>query len=424
MGNAEIKLPFGINAAKRIVHINDVERGRACDCTCPGCKAPLTAAKGPVRQHHFRHAVEVECEGAAESAIHLAAKQLIRERRKLTLSQYVLRATRRDSKGRLHRDTEVVVPRETTRYFDSVAEECEVHGMRADLLAVEGNRPLMIEIRYMHAVDEQKRAKIQAANISAIEIDLSDVVDQVSDWESLWSLINDPARISWLYNTKEKEARAVLEKRLSALIATSEQEYDREVRARRERHAHERHRLREALQEMNSLSVPARLKQLSDEAEQHQIWQDHKRSLPFTWNELPDFLNVEVPNGDWIYGCDRRLWQIAFYSYFVCKRRTPFSVQRVDDWLQSTVGLKVPSCVNAVRAYGLKYPEMLSGTGEESVPCTWTTVNKFCQVLCTSGMLACSGPEREFPGQYFVSSGMPSKRPDRIHQLSRWSRRL
>jgi N12 class adenine-specific DNA methylase len=73
MSKAEIKLSFGVNAANRIVHINDVERGRACDCTCPGCGAPLLAAKGPVQQHHFKHAVELDCEGAAESAIHRAA---------------------------------------------------------------------------------------------------------------------------------------------------------------------------------------------------------------------------------------------------------------------------------------------------------------------------------------------------------------
>jgi hypothetical protein len=83
MSNSEIKLSFGVNAANRVVHINDVERGRACDCTCPGCGVPLTAVKGRVRQHHFRHAVELDCEGAAESAIHRAAKQMLRERKQL-----------------------------------------------------------------------------------------------------------------------------------------------------------------------------------------------------------------------------------------------------------------------------------------------------------------------------------------------------
>lgn len=266
MKKAEIRIPFGVDRTDRVVHISEVKRGRACDCACPGCGAPLTAAKGSVRQHHFRHGVEVECEGAAESAIHRAAKQLIRERRQLTLAEYRLRAWRRDSTGRIHRDTEAVVPGRTTRRFDSVEEEYDVHGMRADLLAMEKDRRLMIEIRYRHAVDEQKRAKIQAADIAALEINLSDVADQVSDWASLWVMINDPARMIWLYNPKEKEARARLENRLSERISALDDKYNRRLSAQREQQEHERHRFREALSEMNSLSAPARLKQLSDEA--------------------------------------------------------------------------------------------------------------------------------------------------------------
>jgi len=403
MSKADIKIAFGVDRSNRVVHISAVDRGRACDCLCPGCGAPLEAVKGSVRQHHFRHAVEVECEGAAESAIHLAAKQLIRERRQLILSEYVLSAWRRDSTRRIHRDTEVVVPGGTTRSFDTVEEECDVRGMRADLLAMEGNRPLMIEIRYTHAVDEEKREKIQAANISAIEIDLSDAANLASDWEALWSLVNDPARMAWLYNTRENDARSRLESRLSALVATWEREYDRERRARRERLEHERQQLGAALTEMKTLSAPAHLQTLSDGAEQHQVWQYHQRHLPFAWNHIPRLLNVPVVNGDWIYGCDRRLWQIAVYSYFVLQNGKPFSVRAVDNWLQSTVGLKVPSCVSTVRRYGQQFPNMLPGGSEESLPSTWKTVNAFCQALCRAGILAYSGPDRGHFGNVWYS---------------------
>jgi hypothetical protein len=436
MSKAEIRIAFGVDGSNKVVHISAVERGRACDCTCPGCGAPLEAAKGSIRQHHFRHGVEVECEGAAESAIHLAAKQLIRERRQLTLSEYVLSAWRRDSSGRIHRDTEVVVPGATTMSFDSVEEECEVHGMRTDLLAMAGNRPLMIEIRYMHAVDEEKRAKIQAASISAIEIDLSDAVNQVSDWETLWSLINDPARMTWLYNTRENDKRARLESRLDALIAKWEQEYERERRTRKEREERERHQLRAALTEMKALSTPAHIERLSDEAEQHQVWRYNQGHLPFGWKDLPPFLNSSVVDGDWIYGCDRRLWQVAIYSYFVRQNGKPFSVRAADNWLQSTAGLKVPSCVNTARRYGQQYPDVLESGGEKSLPSTWRTVNAFCQNLCQAGILVASGPDRKYRGNvwYSVRKAEP-KRPVRptahivVHPvvlpaLSRRSRRF
>src|ERR1700730_16969980 len=125
MSKAEIRIPFGVDRTKRVVHISEVERGRACDCMCPGCDAPLTAVKGAVRQHHFRHGVEVECEGALESAIHLAAKQIIIERKELTLPKYVVTGARSDSKGRLHRASEEPIPAGTVQKFDSVAAEVE-----------------------------------------------------------------------------------------------------------------------------------------------------------------------------------------------------------------------------------------------------------------------------------------------------------
>ena len=112
-----------------------------------------------------------------ESAIHRAAKQLIRERRQPTLPPYRLSANIGLITGEDRiSTTEVSLPGVTTRAFDSVEEKGEMPGMRADLLAIEGDRRLMIEIRYRHAVDEDKRAKIRAANISAIEIDLSDIL--------------------------------------------------------------------------------------------------------------------------------------------------------------------------------------------------------------------------------------------------------
>jgi hypothetical protein len=363
MSKAEIRIPFGVDRTKRVVHISDAARGRACDCTCPGCGAPLTAVKGSVRQHHFRHTVELECEGAVESAIHRAAKQMLRERKQLNLPDYRIEAAFLDSQGERHRAAEIVVPPGKLAVFDSVEEEVSLLGMRADLLAIEGTRQLIIEIRFRHPVDDEKRAKIVAANISAIEIDLSDVSAEEADWPTLWSRINDPARILWLYNAEEPKAF-------------------------RERREPKEQRLQKAIQHMAELSSPARIEEMRRQAEHHQIWQEHKGFLAFAWNELPTFLNVPVPDGDWIYGCDRRLWQIAFYNHFVCKRLTPFSVARVDDWLQSMVGLNVPSCVKTVSRYHVTYRKMAPAARKDFLPGPRNTLDAYFRVLREAGMLA------------------------------------
>ena len=382
MSKTDIKLPFGINAAGRVVHINDVERGRACNCTCPECGAPLEAAKGPVRQHHFRHAVETECEGALESAIHLAAKQIIIERKELTLPKYVVSGARSDSKGRLHRASAELIPAGTVEKFDSVAAEVEVYGMRADILAMVGDRPLMVEIKYRHPVGEEKRAKIVAANISAIEIDLSDVSLDEADWHTLWARINDPARILWLHNAEEEQAFS-------------------------ERRETKKQRVQRAIANMTELSAPARVEEMGRQPELHQIWQEHKGSLAFTWDELPPFLNVAVRDGSWIYGCDQRLWQIAFYSYFICKRRTPFSVQSVDDWLQSTAGLNVPACVKTINRYSLTSRELMPAARMGVLPGPRNTLDSYFRVLCEIGILApwspAWGPHSEFGGDRWYS---------------------
>jgi hypothetical protein len=323
----------------------------------------LTAVKGHVRQHHFRHTVELECEGAAESAIHRAAKQMLQERKQLNLPEYRIEAAFLDSQEGRHCAAEIVAPPGKLAVFDSVEEEVSLHGMRADLLAIEGTRQLIIEIRFRHPVDDEKRAKIVAANISAIEIDLSDVSVDEADWPTLWSRINDPARILWLHNAEEELAF-------------------------RERQVQKKQRLQEAIRLMAELSAPARIEEMRRQAEHHQIWQEHKGFLAFAWNKLPAFLDVAVPDGDWIYGCDRRLWQIAFYSYFVRKRLTPFSVARVDDWLQSTVGLNVPSCVKTINRYHVTYRKLAPAARKDFLPGPRNTLDAYFRVLCEAGILA------------------------------------
>lgn len=94
-----IKLPFGLNENNHFVHIADVDRGKKCNCVCLECGSPLIASKGSKRQHHFKHAVENECKG--ESVIHRAAKQMIRERKQITLSRYIVSASKKDDQATL-----------------------------------------------------------------------------------------------------------------------------------------------------------------------------------------------------------------------------------------------------------------------------------------------------------------------------------
>jgi hypothetical protein len=76
---------FAIAKDGRVVSVNEVERGQACGCTCPACRRPLIARQGEVRVWHFAHATGADCEGGAESALHLAAKTAIERAGGITL---------------------------------------------------------------------------------------------------------------------------------------------------------------------------------------------------------------------------------------------------------------------------------------------------------------------------------------------------
>lgn len=106
----QIKLPFGLNKEDTLVHVSDVESGKKCACVCPSCHSPLIAAKGIKNQHHFRHDGNGECASGLESAIHLAAKKIIKERKSITFPELVLRAESKDSRGIEYVEEKVVVP--------------------------------------------------------------------------------------------------------------------------------------------------------------------------------------------------------------------------------------------------------------------------------------------------------------------------
>jgi hypothetical protein len=52
----EVRIPFAINAnTGEYVTVDEMPSGEQCGCICPSCKAPLSAKKGEVNQHHFAH---------------------------------------------------------------------------------------------------------------------------------------------------------------------------------------------------------------------------------------------------------------------------------------------------------------------------------------------------------------------------------
>ncbi|HAU1990130.1 competence protein CoiA family protein [Legionella pneumophila] len=387
----QIKLPFGLNENNIIVHIADVERDNNSKYICPSCRSPLIAVKGNIKEHHFRHETIKECAGGLESAIHLAAKQIIMERKKITLPKCLAIATAKDSWGIPYRKDKVVVEDGHEISFDSVLEEINLSGMRVDILANKNNKQLIIEIFYRHIVDEEKIEKIREANISAIEVNLSELMpENIKDFEVFWRYINDPKNVRWLYNTKADESLyPELRKLLEIEILEREKEYKQK----------EIPRLKRALRDLKLDQSKNRIAKYKREAEICPLWKLYSYGLALSLDEMPTFLNVNVPNGDWIYSCDRRVWQTVFYKHYVINRgSTNLSLMGVNYFLKNTC--IVPRSVKIIESYADRYPELIPDDVAVNLPSTLKTISAYLDYLCEIEMLELTGREVHKKGNF------------------------
>ncbi|WP_028877630.1 hypothetical protein [Teredinibacter turnerae] len=78
-------IPFGLDRdTKEIVEPEDAARGRACNCICPGCQAPLLSRHPKDNRIHFAHdskhpeaKPEEECPFSSAVAIAMMARELV-----------------------------------------------------------------------------------------------------------------------------------------------------------------------------------------------------------------------------------------------------------------------------------------------------------------------------------------------------------
>lgn len=73
-------LRYALNPQNKLVSIEDVAKGLACECHCPACNEKLIAKNcGAKRIHHFSHASGTDCKGAYETMLHQLAKIKVQE---------------------------------------------------------------------------------------------------------------------------------------------------------------------------------------------------------------------------------------------------------------------------------------------------------------------------------------------------------
>ncbi|NTV70425.1 MAG: hypothetical protein HGA71_09790 [Azonexaceae bacterium] len=205
---------FAMDKDGRIRSVEEVARGLACECVCPSCGAPVIARQGEIREWHFAHSTESDCEGGTETALHLAAKQLLLESGGLTIPEILVQREVRLPDGRVGKGE----ARRPERWIDFQTVEAEktIGSIRPDIVAVVGHTMLFIEIAVTHFVDEEKRAVLASYEVPAIEIDLASLQGEHWSWERLGECVIENARLKrWVHILDQ---RALLEEANQAAI--------------------------------------------------------------------------------------------------------------------------------------------------------------------------------------------------------------
>jgi hypothetical protein len=195
----------------KLKHISQVDNGLKCDCICPACEKKLVARNGgQKRVHHFAHYKSPECKYGVQSSIHLAAKDILLRLKKIKVPSILIFCNTEIEK----RETDFVSHGEyieilTEKYisFDNVITEKKLHRYIPDVVVFSKGKKLIIEIAVTHFVGRHKLDKIIESNISALEIDLSDlgIEFKMEDLESL--IIDNIKNKSWLHNCFANEQK-------------------------------------------------------------------------------------------------------------------------------------------------------------------------------------------------------------------------
>lgn len=203
-------------------YIDNVPKGKSCQCICPGCGILLIARKGQINKWHFSHSVAVECNG--ETALHKAAKQILVQEANL-INEIQLPANQTSEiieSDCLERAYSIKIALNEKESFLMLEGQDEVkicEDIKTDVFLIgEGNQTLSVEIYVTHKKNKNDQHKYSEIRQNSIEIDLS-MLRWDADYEAIKSAVLWNAPREWVYSeeneNKIESARNDLEKFIS-----------------------------------------------------------------------------------------------------------------------------------------------------------------------------------------------------------------
>ena len=167
--------PLGLlnNDPSKLVRVEEVPSGLACNCFCAKCGSPFEAVHPKSKRKHFRHHQTVDCQGSFESAVHLLAKKVLVQNKCLMLPYLKVQPSKSLWQlGTRVMQEELVVERKLW-HFESVKDEVRMDGRIPDIVMWKGERKLLVEIFVTHDITEEKLEWIRERDLATIRVDLS-----------------------------------------------------------------------------------------------------------------------------------------------------------------------------------------------------------------------------------------------------------
>ena len=366
MDSSDLKVPFGRRGDELVGPGDVAETGLACGCLCPGCGAALLIRQGGKRRHfsHFNAPGSPLC---VERAIHAAGIQVLLEARRLTVPAHVIHVEKIAVSGRpVVRACELQA--QEMIVFEACNDEVTLSGadagtIRVDVVGYYGEKALLIEIRFTHAVDADKLAKVAQHDHAMIEIDVSDLRFDGKLASLQQRILDDLDNKLWLYHPASASTVQRLSEQVDADVRILNEEYESD-RARWRRTEAERaakeNLLRRVRQRRADAAEAARHAALVEKVTAYRNKPVHEkegailRRLGVT-GPWPEHLSVHHPKNRAFPG-PYRLWQAAVFHKFIFQRSLSQIIgsHQVAEWVKQWFGdssSEGPACYNAVTAY-------------------------------------------------------------------------
>ena len=376
MANEKHSLLYGIRDGKA-VYIDELDpkadKGLKCRCTCPKCGDLLEARlnfKDPSRVRYFAHYNPVECDivRANQTAIHLMAKDIITREKKVmfpavkvslqdtqayanmrSVIREIASATALDDLKKLEESGPILNIPASVIEFDKVIPEKPIADIIPDIVASKNGQDCLIEIAVTHFVDEEKTQKIRELGISTLEIDLSSLVEKALDTKGLADIIvNNPKYKKWIYNSIVARETNKIEETARAICQPYIDHYQEQHRIAQEKAeianrkaAEIALRVERAPQLLRDAFLPENYQNLLKTDRNDQQFHEFYKTLTMskTCPQAPFFVDIPI-SGEFIFNCDRRIWQSSIFDKFVFNRKLPttdkdnITCKKIESWIK------------------------------------------------------------------------------------------